>query len=360
MKAHLFAGPLALLALLSCAPIATAQSTTAISYRVDPIPLPYPDVDMHPLALNNRGDVVGYTFGAGGYRGFIFSGGQTREIPGLGGLYGTYGVGINDSGVACGYSYRPGNPDAVMFQYSGGVTTDLGQAPPGYSTFPTAINNAGQIAGYDQDTSVHGDRGFRWTNGNFENLGTIGNAQDSGAAAINDLGDMAGAVVLNNQERPAIYTDGAFRYIGTSTGRALGINNARIVVGDLDVSRRGFFYDDTTGVFLSVSPLSGMGPELHLQDVNNLGQAVSTPAGLYTRAGGLIDLNTLIDPASGWQLINTAAINDAGQIIGIGTYHGSGPAAFILTPIPEPTGCALAAGVGPAIAIAHRRRRRTG
>jgi len=47
----------------------------------------------------------------------------------------------------------------------------------------------------------------------------------------------------------------------------------------------------------------------------------------------MIDLNTLIDPLSGWELLDGSDINDAGQITGQGLindeYH-----AYLLTPVP--------------------------
>jgi len=56
------------------------------------------------------------------------------------------------------------------------------------------------------------------------------------------------------------------------------------------------------------------------------------------------DLNTLIDPASGWTLTEARGINDAGMIVGSGLYDpdGAGPLptlnlAFRLDPVPEPS-----------------------
>ncbi len=56
----------------------------------------------------------------------------------------------------------------------------------------------------------------------------------------------------------------------------------------------------------------------------------------------MIDLNTLIDPASGWILTSARDINDAGQITGTGLFDGQ-PRAFLLTPVPEPSSVLLAA-----------------
>jgi hypothetical protein len=56
--------------------------------------------------------------------------------------------------------------------------------------------------------------------------------------------------------------------------------------------------------------------------INRLGNVVGTRgssqsrAVLFTNAGGLRDLSTLIDPSLGWVLLGAHDINDAGQIVG--------------------------------------------
>jgi len=53
---------------------------------------------------------------------------------------------------------------------------------------------------------------------------------------------------------------------------------------------------------------------------------------LYTASAGMVDLNSLIDPQSGWVLVGAKGINDAGQIVG-GGYNPSGlRRAFRYTP----------------------------
>jgi probable HAF family extracellular repeat protein len=61
--------------------------------------------------------------------------------------------------------------------------------------------------------------------------------------------------------------------------------------------------------------------------------------------GTMLDLNNLLEDAPGWTLLSTASgINDAGQIIGLGTYNGV-THGYLLTPVPEPEGFVLA-GLG--------------
>jgi probable HAF family extracellular repeat protein len=43
---------------------------------------------------------------------------------------------------------------------------------------------------------------------------------------------------------------------------------------------------------------------------------------LYTDATGIVDLNTLIDPTSGWFLAHARDVNDSRQVVGLGTRNG--------------------------------------
>jgi probable HAF family extracellular repeat protein len=75
--------------------------------------------------------------------------------------------------------------------------------------------------------------------------------------------------------------------------------------------------------------------------INNAGQVVGSYSNSVTivshaylySAGQFTDLNSLIPPGSGWVLNSSAAINDAGQIVGDGTYNGQISQAYLLTPI---------------------------
>jgi hypothetical protein len=61
---------------------------------------------------------------------------------------------------------------------------------------------------------------------------------------------------------------------------------------------------------------------------------------LFTSGIGLVDLNSLINPLSGWELEQAIGINNAGRIAGIGQIGGLRHA-FLLTPVPEPANLAL-------------------
>lgn len=71
----------------------------------------------------------------------------------------------------------------------------------------------------------------------------------------------------------------------------------------------------------------------------------------------MVDLNSLIDPNSGWILQDATAINDNGQIAGFGLFNGQ-TRAFLLNAAPEPSApCILAIGLGALGLLVARKRR---
>ncbi|MDX2036309.1 MAG: hypothetical protein SFX72_06630 [Isosphaeraceae bacterium] len=63
-------------------------------------------------------------------------------------------------------------------------------------------------------------------------------------------------------------------------------------------------------------------------------------AAVLWKNGAIFDLNDLIDQTAGWRLLSAEGINDAGQIVGFGTFAGQ-TRAFVLTAVPEPSNLVL-------------------
>jgi probable HAF family extracellular repeat protein len=109
-------------------------------------------------AINNSGDVVGYaTDTVGTKRGFLYDGGSLRDLGSLGGD--TTAFDINDRGDVVGWSF---GLDLSAFIWRDGVMRDLNSLvtlDDGWQTLyiAQAINNHGQIVGvgsrYGQTTS---------------------------------------------------------------------------------------------------------------------------------------------------------------------------------------------------------------
>jgi len=184
---------------------------------------------------------------------------------------------------------------------------DLGTIPGGnnnnfLSSTAYAINSSGQIVG---ESSI----GARWhaflySDGAMHDLGILSGQQVSVAYSINASGQVVGESGASGSvygEHAFLYSGGTMKDLGTLNGNtsiAYGINLSGQVVGNFQLSSQwthAFIYSD----------------------------------------GSMKDLNTLIDPTSGWTLQYANAINDSGQIVGVGS-HGS-QRAFLLTPVPEPS-----------------------
>ena len=61
---------------------------------------------------------------------------------------------------------------------------------------------------------------------------------------------------------------------------------------------------------------------------------------VFDLRNGIQDLNGMIDPSAGWILNFARDLNDAGQIVGAGTYMGE-PRAFVLTPTEPILACTV-------------------
>ena len=96
--------------------------------------------------------------------------------------------------------------------------------------------------------------------------------------------------------------------------------------------------------------------------INNNGQIVGSygfssgivHAFMY-ESGSMVDLNSLLPANSGWVLTDALRINDAGQIIGLGTLNGV-DSVFELTLAPVPSTIGLLAGGIVMLAWGRRRR----
>src|SRR5262249_8018053 len=148
---------------------------------------------------------------------------------------------------------------------------------------------------------------------------------------------------------------------GYANSFAYGINDADQLCGSAstaDRSSEGFVrYTDGIGWEL----LGGVGQHNVAYKINDFGQVVGTGAVsgftahgvLYTDGFGLQELDSLIDPASGWTLQGANDINERGQITGFGRVEATGQThAFRLDPnyfVPYGAGFAGSDGRVPAL-----------
>ena len=183
----------------------------------------------------------------------------------------------------------------------GGFTEDSSSA--------TAINNIGQVVGSGDTAPGYGNgrRAFLWDEVSGSQLlpldvdGTIHEA--SRAYDINDLGAVVGQIYpSDNSYALAILWQGSeasdLGSLGGTHAFAYGINESSVVVGHSDASGSTYGH-----------------------------------AFIWNEEQGMRDLNELIDPALGIELVSAHAINNNGWILAEAQFIGH---TILLKPIPEP------------------------
>lgn len=246
-----------------------------------------------------------------------------------------------------------GPPPRFAYMHSDGKSFTLSMLPGGTTSAAESLNDNGQAVGY-ADTTISGQQqqhAVLWQDGVIHDLGTLPGDYASCATAINSLGDST----------------------GTSTSMQLGIGNRAFYCHNGEMHEIGLPKDDTqsfgTGIN-SLGDICGYGQQDHpfkitafvykqgeLNTLKTLGGRVSiamsinnqnsivgmaeTPTGqrhaVLWSHGEICDLNEALGSHSHLMLEDARAINNRGQIVGMGEYIGKDKQfgarhAYLLTP----------------------------
>lgn len=258
---------------------------------------------------------------------------------------GTFSVGlaVSDSDEVVGYADGTGfKQHAFLWTASGGMQ-DLGTlGPVANASFAYGIDDAGRIVGgaYKDKFSEYSTA---WINGSLRTLSptSFGEARaiSTTAGYVAGLGNKGDAIVW---KRSAGFTD-LGRLPGGNISFAYGVNNLGDAVGYSDFgdpahNTTAFFWSPSTAM-ISMGTLGGNPSEA--QGINDqciavgwsiIFNTIDEDAFVWSQPSGIIDLNTLLPPGSGWILTNAYAINASGQIVGQGAINGKYDG-FLLTPV---------------------------
>jgi probable HAF family extracellular repeat protein len=318
---------------------AEAQLAYRLTAIVDPSSTNY----VYPTALNNKGEVIGFTETFGN-RGFHWKNGVFTDLGTATGSAAAImsPAGINDRSTIVGtqdvsprnFRIRNGQLTAVRISTADGTPSLL------------SINDRDQMLGRGQSSVFIWERG---TTTFLENLpGSDQFAPNAGA--INDNGVVVGTNGTENARLAVIWKDGSIMALpllpGTDTAEGNDINNFDQVVGTAygPGTARPFFWDD--GTLTELPPAAG-GYAAGAEEINDWGAVVGTSsvsdrniATLWI-AGKGHDLNTLIDandPLRGQVLlVQGYFINNRGQIVAFGASVSDGRfQQYLLTPTYRP------------------------
>jgi probable HAF family extracellular repeat protein len=315
-------------------------------------------------ANNDVGQVAGIGQDSQGhYVAWLNSGGQVTPIAGLGGSN-TEANGINDVGQVTGTADLPGGIHHAFIWTQVGGPRDLGTLA-GTDSEGFANNDAGQVAGDSQVPTSLEAHAALWNpltpngaTGTWFDLGTLGGASST-AFALNGSGEVAGASRLSAGSE----TNHAFLWkpgspngatgrmfdlgtLGGASSQAFGLDTGGDVVG-ISQTKAGVTHPflwtarsvhGTSGRMTDLGTLGGTGANAYA--VNDAGEVVGSSYlegdkafhAFLSSGGRLFDLNRALPRRSGWVLDAANGIDDVGQIVGWGTFHGR-QHAFQLSPV---------------------------
>ena len=290
------------------------------------------------FGLNGHGGVAGVFFGPA-LVGARWDGGPPPAFA-MAAASESILYGVNDAGHAVGVKGFDNSPTEHAVLITGTTVHDLAGLV-GEGSIASDINNAGRVCGsswsaakaYVFDTA---------SNSVIVHIAPVAGGTRSYAVAINELGHVVGTCDNNH----GFFYDGSVVKDLGLAGFVEDVNQSSRICGSVGKPWPQAFspgtWDGTaaapafTGIPVPPGFLGG-----HASGINSAGDIVGTcwtpqtydtnPSAYIYSNGVSTDLNALIPANSGWHLEFAQAINDKGQIAGMGQYNGE-ETAFLLRP----------------------------
>jgi probable HAF family extracellular repeat protein len=304
-----------------------------------------------PLDINDSAQVVGEQY--------LWDAGNVTDLTTLPGANNSsvYATSINNNGAIVGGGLTTNNSIYQAF-ISNGITVSA--LPPTYNCTAQCdyilaedINDSGTVVlNNGRDGLVQQSNGTTtpiFSTRVLLNISINNNNQVVGSAIFSG-GSVTGLFSDNGSQPIRLIAeaepDSSYR-LARST--ANDINDAGSIVGSGSVSTsltdsaiEATLWTDPTQPGVSLGTLGGESSDA--LGINDSQQIVgystladgSTQHAFLWEDDQLIDLNSLVDPESGWELTSAFEINNSGDIIGVGTYNGV-QQGFIAKAVPEPS-----------------------
>jgi probable HAF family extracellular repeat protein len=272
--------------------------------------------------VNNAGQVTGMAtntipdqfsiLGGTQSRAFLWEDGTLRDLGTLGGPD-SFGQFINNRGQVAGFSYTSPTPgpsgfvpaDPFIWDKKNGMR-DLGNFG-GAQVNPFRLNNRGELVGV---LSLAGEQEYHPFLWNGEKLIDLGNLSGSYGEAhwINEAGDVVGLSFLSDGEVRAVlwaHENPKIKDLGTLEGD--NCSNA--------------WATNEKGQIVGFSSAQEIGATATGSCFDNMSTVTAIRATIWEN-GTIADLNDLVPAGSGLHLVIAKAINDRGEIAGVGTPPG--------------------------------------
>jgi probable HAF family extracellular repeat protein len=319
-----------------------------------------------PIWVTNSGEVVGYSetgkldsSGTPILHAFRWKRGMIQDLGTLGGNN-SQAFGANEEGQVAGIADLPGGATSHAVIWHRDAMSDLGTltGPDGFS-YAQLINDRHQVVG-GSSTMDGTQHAVVWDHGMITDLGTLG-GPNSFANGINERGQIVGGSQVNDMSDPnlgfppfyvVLWDKGMAMNLGPGPGgigaAAFNVNNRTQIVGrfaitDPSVGAVGHAFLWESGMMRDLGvPADEQDSEANSLNDNGLIvgdsgmgfiETYAPDRALLWHSGGPIDLNTLIPPGSGYQLIVAFDVNARGEIVVCAVQMSTGNVhAALLTP----------------------------